>query len=192
MKRLFDLLFVLFTAPLWVPVLVVTALAVRLVLGAPVFFWQERSGWQGRVFTMFKFRTMGAGEGPDAERLSAFGRWLRATSLDELPQLGHVIRGTMSLVGPRPLPVRYLSRYTAEQARRHEVRPGITGWAQVHGRNTLSWEEKFRLDVWYVDHHSVWLDLRILLLTVRQVLGRRGVAAEGHATTPEFKGSVRQ
>ena len=189
MKRFLDLFLVLLTAPLWLPVLGVTALAVRLALGRPVCFRQDRAGWQGRPFLLIKFRTMRPGAGPDKERLTPFGRWLRAASLDELPELLHVLRGKMSLVGPRPLPVRYLPRYTAAQARRHEVRPGLTGWAQVNGRNALGWEEKFRLDVWYVEHRSLGLDLRILALTLWHVLRGRGVAATGHATMPEFKGS---
>ena len=190
MKRLFDLLLVVLTLPAWLLMLLVTAVAVRLAMGAPVFFWQERTGWQGRSFRMIKFRSMHAGEGADAERLPPFGRRLRATSLDELPELLHVIRGEMSLVGPRPLPVRYLPRYSPEQARRHAVRPGLTGWAQVNGRNALTWEERLRLDVWYADHRSLWLDLRILLMTVRQVWCGRGVSAAGHATMPEFEGSA--
>lgn len=188
MKRFLDLLFVLLIAPFWLPAMGLTALAVRVALGRPVFFRQERAGLRGRSFTMVKFRTMRGGEGSDAERLTPFGRWLRAASLDELPELLHVLRGEMSLVGPRPLPVRYLPRYSTEQARRHEVRPGITGWAQVHGRNALDWEERFRLDVWYVEHRSLGLDLRILVLTAWQVLRGRGIAAEGCATMPEFSG----
>jgi len=190
MKRALDTLLILLMAPIWLPVLAATALAVWLALGRPVFFRQARAGLQGRPFSMIKFRTMRAGEGADDERLCPLGRWLRATSLDELPELLHVIRGDMSLVGPRPLPVRYLPRYTAEQARRHEVRPGITGWAQMHGRNTLTWEEKFQLDVWYVDHRSLCLDLRVVLMTVWQVMRGHGVSAEGHATMTEFLGTV--
>ena len=188
MKRVFDLLLVLLTSPLWLPVLGVMALAVRLAMGRPVLFRQVRPGWHGRPFTLIKFRTMRAGEGTDAARLTPFGRALRRTSLDELPELWHVLRGEMSLVGPRPLLMKYLPRYTPGQARRHEVRPGITGWAQVHGRNVLTWAEKFRLDVWYVDHGSVWLDLRILAMTAWQVVHGRGVSTEGHATTGEFAG----
>ena len=188
MKRVTDLLIILLTAPLWLPVLAVTALAVRLALGRPVFFRQDRAGLHGRPFSLIKFRTMRGGEGTDSVRLTRFGCTLRASSLDELPELFHVVRGEMSLVGPRPLPVRYLPRYTPEQARRHEVRPGITGWAQVNGRNALTWEEKFRLDVWYVEHHNLWRDLRILGMTVWRVLCGRGVAAEGQATMPEFLG----
>ncbi len=189
MKRIVDFLLVLFTAPLWLPVLGITALAVWLAMGRPVFFRQARAGVGGRSFALLKFRTMCMGEGTDEERLTPFGRWLRATSLDEIPELFHVLRGEMSLVGPRPLPIRYLPRYTLEQSRRHEVRPGITGWAQVNGRNVLTWEEKFKLDVWYVDHRSFRLDLRILLMTLWQVVCRRGVSADGHATMPEFFGT---
>lgn len=192
MKRILDILLVLLTAPLWLLVVAVTALLVWRRLGRPVFFRQERLGLLGREFSLIKFRTMRVGVGTDDERMTSFGRWLRATSLDELPELLQVIRGEMSLVGPRPLPVRYRSRYTPEQMRRHEVRPGITGWAQVNGRNALTWEEKFRLDVWYVDHRTLWLDLRILLMTVWQVLHGRNVSAAGHVTMPEFLGKHRE
>ena len=191
MKRIVEILLVLLAAPVWMLLLVGSALAVRLALGSPVFFLQVRTGWKGRPFSMVKFRTMRTGEGSDESRLTPFGRFLRAASLDELPELFHVLRGEMSLVGPRPLPVRYLSRYTAEQMRRHDVRPGLTGWAQVNGRNALSWEERFRLDVWYVDHRSLWLDLRILLLTVWQVVFRRGVSSAAFAILPEFEGPGR-
>lgn len=191
-KRLFDLVLVLLSSPLWVPVLAVLALVVRWKLGAPVFFRQARPGLQGNIFEMVKFRTMtderdASGQLlPDAVRLTPFGRWLRATSLDELPELWNVVKGEMSLVGPRPLLVRYLDRYSPEQRRRHDVPPGITGWAQVNGRNALRWEEKFALDVWYVDHRSLALDVRILFLTFARVLRRDGVAAPGEATMPEF------
>jgi lipopolysaccharide/colanic/teichoic acid biosynthesis glycosyltransferase len=194
MKRLLDMLLTVPALLVLAPLLLLLAAAVRLGLGAPVVFRQPRPGRGGRVFTLCKFRTMSdarAADGrlrPDAERLTPLGRWLRATSLDELPTLWNVVCGDMSLVGPRPLLVEYLPRYTPEQARRHEVRPGITGWAQVNGRNALSWEEKFRLDVWYVDHRSLALDLRILWLTVAKVLRREGVAAPGAATMPEFTG----
>ncbi len=176
------------------PVLAVASLAIRATMGSPVLFSQERPGRQGRPFRVLKFRTMREAKGPgvtplpDAERLTSLGRFLRATSIDELPQLWNVLRGDLSLVGPRPLLMRYLPRYTEEQARRHEVLPGITGWAQVNGRNAISWEEKFTLDVWYVDHWSLSLDLRILAMTVVRVLWRDGVYQEGHATMPEFKG----
>jgi sugar transferase EpsL len=197
MKRLFDLLLVLLSAWLWLPVLLIVALAVRLKLGAPVFFYQKRPGKNGVAFELIKFRTMSDAPDdrgnllPDQERLTAFGRGLRSTSLDELPELLNVLKGDMSLVGPRPLLVQYLKRYSPEQARRHEVRPGLTGWAQVHGRNALSWEEKFKLDVWYVDHQSPWLDLRILGLTVWKILRQEGINAAGEATMPEFQGNQR-
>ena len=182
---------VLAAAPLWLPILALTAVAVRLAMGAPVLFRQERAGLRCRPFVMYKFRTMREGPGDDAERLTRFGRLLRKTSLDELPELWNVLRGEMSLVGPRPLPVRYLGRYTEEQNRRHEVLPGITGLAQVNGRNALAWEEKFRYDVAYVDSRSLALDLKILLATVWQVLVPRNVSHEGEATMSEFKGSER-
>ena len=190
MKRIFDIFVVLLTAVLWVPALVVTAFIVRLCLGCPVFFVQERPGLRGRPFRLMKFRTMREGEGCDAERLTRVGRWLRAWSLDELPELMNVLKGEMSLVGPRPLLMRYLTRYTPEQARRHEVRPGITGWAQVHGRNTVGWEQKFAYDVWYVEHQSLRLDVKILLLTIGKVFAREGISADGEATAGEFLGSV--
>lgn len=183
-----DILLVVLAAPVWLPVLGLTALAVRVTMGRPVFFRQLRPGWHGRLFALTKFRTMRSGAGTDAERLTACGRVLRRASLDELPELWHVLRGDMALVGPRPLLPEYLPRYTPEQARRHGVRPGLTGWAQVNGRNALTWEEKFRLDVWYVDHRSLWLDMRILAMTAWQVLRGSGVRAEGHATMPEFAG----
>ena len=178
------------------PLLLFIAIAVRVNLGSPVLFRQQRPGLRGRPFTMVKFRTMRDAIGrdgrplPDADRLTAFGRLLRSTSLDELPELWNVLRGDMSLVGPRPLLMEYLDRYTPEQARRHEVRPGVTGWAQVHGRNALSWEERFHLDVWYVDHRSFRLDLQILIRTFTIVLRRTGVSAKGEATMSAFKGNV--
>jgi lipopolysaccharide/colanic/teichoic acid biosynthesis glycosyltransferase len=195
LKRIFDLAITIPLAViLAVPALVVACL-VRMRLGSPVLFRQQRPGRDGRVFTMFKFRTMTDGRDaggkllPDADRLPPFGRWLRASSLDELPELINVIRGDMSLVGPRPLLPEYLPLYSPEQARRHEVRPGITGWAQVNGRNAISWEEKFDYDVWYVDNHSLLLDLKILFMTVGRVLGREGVAAEGSVTAERFVGA---
>lgn len=188
MKRLFDILLVLLALPLWLPLLGIVALVVQAVEGRPVFFRQERAGKGGRPFRMLKFRTMRDGEGTDEERLTRLGRFLRASSLDELPELLHVLAGTMSLVGPRPLPTRYLPRYSPEQARRHDVRPGITGWAQVHGRNLLSWEDKFSYDVWYVDHQTFLLDIKILFLTVATVLGARGIASGRSATMEEFTG----
>ena len=194
-KRALDLALVLLASPLWLPLLGLAALGVRLRLGRPVLFRQERAGLGGRPFTLIKLRTMtdardGAGHLlPDGERLVPFGRWLRHTSLDELPGLWNVLRGEMSLVGPRPFYTRYLARYTAGQARRHEVRPGITGWAQVNGRNLLTWEEKFALDVWYVDRVSLALDLKILLLTGWKILKREGISQPGQATAQEFMGS---
>ena len=189
MKRTLDILAVVLFSPLVMAVGLVTALSVLAVEGRPVFFRQERAGKGGRPFRMLKFRTMREGEGSDAERLTRFGRFLRASSLDELPELWNVLVGDMSLVGPRPLPVRYLPRYSPEQNRRHEVRPGITGWAQVNGRNALTWEEKFKLDVWYVDHRSLALDLKILFLTVFKTLARSGVNRSANETMPEFTGS---
>lgn len=187
--KILDIVLVVLTAPLWLPVMAVTALVVWLVLGKPVFFRQERAGRNGRPFRILKFRSMRDGGGTDAERLTRFGRFLRASSLDEIPELVNVLRGEMSLVGPRPLPVRYLPRYSPEQNRRHEVLPGITGWAQVHGRNALDWETKFRYDIEYVDSRSVLLDLKILFLTVFQVFAARGISATGEATMSEFTGS---
>ena len=189
-----DLMLILLSAPVWVPLLLILVVVVRFKMGTPVLFFQDRPGLRGRVFRMYKFRTMTDARDahgkllPDAERLTAFGKWLRRTSLDELPELLNVIRGEMSLIGPRPLLERYLSRYSPEQARRHEVLPGISGWAQVNGRNAISWEEKFRLDVWYVDHVSLALDMRILRLTAWKVIHREGISAVGEATMPEFTG----
>jgi lipopolysaccharide/colanic/teichoic acid biosynthesis glycosyltransferase len=196
-KRLLDLAVAVPGLLLLSPVLAVTALLVRLRLGTPVLFRQPRPGLHGRPFQLLKFRTMrdavdASGEPlPDDQRLTAFGRRLRATSLDELPTLWNVARGDMSLVGPRPLLMEYLPRYTPEQARRHAVRPGITGWAQVNGRNAISWDEKFRLDVWYVDHRSLALDLRILWMTLRKVFVREGISQPGHATMEKFRGPGR-
>ena len=194
-KRLIDVavsgLALLFLAP----VLVLLATMVHLRMGAPVLFRQRRPGLNGAPFTMFKFRTMldatddGGRLLDDAQRLTPLGRILRATSLDELPELWNVLKGDMSLVGPRPLLMEYVPLYSEEQARRHEVRPGITGWAQVNGRNALSWEDKFKLDVWYVDNQSLWLDIKILFLTVKKVFAREGIAADGEATMPRFTGS---
>jgi lipopolysaccharide/colanic/teichoic acid biosynthesis glycosyltransferase len=168
------------------PVMLAVALAVRLRLGSPVLFRQERTGRGARGFTILKFRTMLDGAGSDAERLTGFGRFLRSTSLDELPQLVNVLRGDMSLVGPRPLLPEYLARYSPRQARRHEVRPGITGWNAVNGRNSMSWDEQFELDVWYVENRSLWLDLRILGRTVVEVVRRTGIAQPGEATRERF------
>ena len=197
-KRAFDLALTLAGGVVLVPVCLVLALLVRRRLGTPVLFRQDRPGLHGEVFTLYKFRTMTDERGsdgellPDAERLTPFGRFLRSTSLDELPELWNVLWGDMSLVGPRPLLVEYLELYTPEQARRHEVRPGITGWAQVNGRNDMSWGDKLALDVWYVDHRSLWLDLRILARTLRVAVTRQGVSRSGHATAPRFTGSREQ
>lgn len=193
-KRLFDMIVASLVLLLLSPALALIAWQVHIKLGAPVLFRQSRPGRHGEPFEMVKFRTMRdtldtAGKPlPDSERLTDFGRWLRATSLDELPELWNVLKGDMSLVGPRPLLVEYLPLYTSEQARRHEVRPGITGWAQVNGRNAISWEEKFALDVWYVDNRSFWLDVKILCMTAKKVLVRDGISAEGEATMPKFSG----
>jgi lipopolysaccharide/colanic/teichoic acid biosynthesis glycosyltransferase len=196
-KRCLDLAGAGAAAALAAPALLALALLVRLRLGRPVLFRQQRPGRDGRPFTLLKLRTMrdlrdAAGEPlPDERRLGPLGRFLRRSSLDELPELWNVLRGDMSLVGPRPLLMEYLPRYTPEQARRHEVRPGITGWAQVNGRNALTWEEKFAHDVWYADHLSLGLDLRILGRTLLAVVRREGIHAEGHATMPKFQGSGR-
>ena len=190
MKRCFDLLVVIVFAPFWLPVAALVAFAVRAKLGRPVLFAQDRAGLGGRPFRLVKFRSMLQGDGPDEERLTQFGRFLRSTSLDELPELWNVLKGEMSLVGPRPLPIRYLPRYTPEQSRRHEVLPGITGWAQVNGRNTLDWETKFRYDVDYVDSRSFWLDLKILFMTFAQVVVRKDIVHEGEATMSEFRGGA--
>jgi lipopolysaccharide/colanic/teichoic acid biosynthesis glycosyltransferase len=196
-KRAFDLALVVVTAPCWLPLLAAVALIVRTRIGVPVLFRQARPGRDGRSFMLIKFRTMtdardARGELlPDALRLTSCGRMLRATSLDELPELWNVLRGEMSLVGPRPLLVSYLDRYTAEQSRRHQVRPGITGLAQINGRNALDWEDRFALDVRYVDTCSFRLDIGILLRTIGNVLTRRGISQPGHATAQEFMGSAR-
>jgi len=195
MKRLFDIVISALLLILLSPVFLVLSILVRLTLGPPVLFRQVRPGFRGRPFTMYKFRTMTNERDeqgrllPDEQRLTRLGRFLRSTSLDELPELFNVLKGDMSLVGPRPLLMEYLPLYTAEQARRHEVRPGITGWAQVNGRNAISWEEKFKLDDWYVDNWSFWLDIRILLMTLWKVIIREGISQDGHATTEYFKGS---
>jgi lipopolysaccharide/colanic/teichoic acid biosynthesis glycosyltransferase len=194
-KRLADFILALFCLFVFAVPLLIVALLVRCNLGSPVFFRQQRAGLHGRSFNLWKFRSMvpedklAPMEAADDKRLTAFGRFLRASSLDELPELWNVLRGEMSLVGPRPLLPEYLPLYTPTQARRHEVRPGITGWAQVNGRNAISWEEKFRLDVWYVDNRSFWLDLKILWLTVLRVFQRHGINAEGEATMQKFTGS---
>jgi len=194
-KKLFDCGAALCGLVVFSPVFIGASLLVCLSMGRPLVFRQQRPGRFGKPFILFKFRTMSERRDtsgkllPDADRLTRIGRLLRATSLDELPQLWNVIRGDISLVGPRPLLMEYLSRYSAEQARRHDVLPGITGWAQVNGRNALTWDQKFDLDVWYVDHQSLWLDIKILWLTLLKVLHREGISQRGHATMPEFMGS---
>ncbi|HUG13395.1 MAG TPA: sugar transferase [Thermomicrobiales bacterium] len=196
-KRVLDVAAATVALFLTLPILVVTTIAIWISMGPPPLFRQQRAGYHGRTFTLFKFRTM---QGPsiagresldDAVRLTPMGRFLRRTSVDELPQLLNVLRGEMSLVGPRPLLVDYLPHYSPTQARRHEVKPGITGWTQVCGRNSLNWNDKFELDVWYVDHWSIGLDIRILLLTVQQVLLGRGVSSTGHVTMARFDGNER-
>ena len=193
-KRLLDLAIAIPALILLSPVLAFLALLVRLRLGSPVLFRQQRPGLQGRPFTLIKFRTMTDARDtrgnllPDADRLTPFGQFLRSASLDELPELTNVLKGEMSLVGPRPLLMQYLDRYTPEQMRRHDVKPGITGWVQVNGRNALTWEQKFALDVWYVDHWSFWLDLKIIVLTVWKVLAREGISQPGCVTMKEFMG----
>lgn len=193
-KRLSDSILSVVALVLLSPVLLTLALVVRVKHGSPILFRQQRPGLHGKPFTLYKFRTMTDARDsdgnllPDADRLTGFGRFLRRTSLDELPELINVLKGDMSLVGPRPLLMHYLELYSPEQARRHEVRPGITGWAQINGRNAVSWEEKFRLDVWYVENGSLWLDLKILCLTAWKVLRREGISQAGYATMPEFTG----
>lgn len=194
-KRAMDIIGATCGLVLFAPVMLVVAVLIRVTMGSPVLFRQVRPGLHGRPFTLYKFRTMldlrdaQGGLLPDGLRLTGVGRFLRRTSLDELPELFNVLKGEMSLVGPRPLLLEYLDRYTPEQARRHEVKPGITGWAQVNGRNALTWEEKFRLDVWYVDNWSLWLDLKIVGITLAKVLRGEGISAAGHATMPEFRGA---
>lgn len=193
-KRAMDLVGAVIGLILTAPLLAAAAAAIKLTMGSPILFRQVRPGLGGRPFTMYKLRTMLPAPGdktaaaPDEARLTALGRFLRATSLDELPELFNVLKGDMSLVGPRPLLMAYLDRYTTEQARRHEIRPGITGWAQVSGRNALNWDDKFKFDIWYLDNRSLWLDFKILWLTAIYVLKRDGIHAHGHATMPEFTG----
>ncbi len=194
-KWLIDRLMAAIALFLFSPLMVIIAIAVYWKMGSPVIFAQDRPGKNNRIFKFFKFRTMTDARDqdgqllPDGDRLTPFGQWLRKTSLDELPQLWNVLKGDMSIVGPRPLLVSYLDLYTPEQARRHEVRPGITGWAQINGRNNITWQEKFDLDIWYVDNWSPWLDLKIILLTVWTVLQREGISQQGHATVEDFMGN---
>lgn len=195
MKRLFDFICSLLGIIVLSPVMVVVAILIKIKLGSPVIFKQQRPGLHGKPFYLYKFRTMTDERDengellPDHLRLTPFGQFLRKYSLDELPQLFNVLKGDISLVGPRPLLMEYLELYTPEQARRHEVKPGITGWAQVNGRNAISWEEKFKLDVWYVDNQSFWLDLKILFLTAIKVLKSEGISHEGHVTMEKFTGT---
>ncbi len=193
-KRVFDLLLSIPVLILVSPVIIVVTLLVRMRLGSPVFFSQLRPGLHARPFYMLKFRTMTNAKGSDGrlllddKRMTRLGNFMRKTSIDELPEFVNVFKGDMSLVGPRPLLMQYLDRYTPEQARRHEVKPGITGWAQIHGRNALTWEEKFKLDVWYVDNWSLWLDIKIIAMTIWKILQREGISQPGQATMEEFKG----
>ncbi|MFJ4397085.1 sugar transferase [Pseudomonas sp. NPDC089396] len=194
-KRVFDIVACAAALLLLSPVIALVAWKVRKNLGSPVLFRQQRPGRDGKPFEMVKFRTMRDAvdaQGnvlPDAERMTPFGSFLRASSLDELPELWNVLKGDMSLVGPRPLLMEYLPLYSAEQYRRHDVRPGVTGWAQINGRNALSWEDKFRLDVWYVDNRSLWLDVKILFLTVKKVVKKDGISADGEVTMSKFTGN---
>lgn len=194
-KRILDVLAVVVAGSLLLPVFALLYVVIAIKMGRPVFFRQTRPGLNGKPFEMIKFRTMTDARDsnglllPDADRLPPFGKFLRATSLDELPELWNVLKGEMSLVGPRPLLMEYLPLYSMRQAKRHNVRPGVTGWAQVNGRNAISWEQKFELDVWYVENASVWLDIKILWMTVRKVLGREDIAQEGHVTISKFTGS---
>lgn len=194
-KYVFDISFALIGLTFLSPIFLLVCILIKLGMGGPVLFCQLRPGLKGKSFRIYKFRTMSDERDdygnllPDEQRLSSVGKWLRRTSLDELPQLINVIRGELSLVGPRPLLMEYLPLYSSEQNRRHEVKPGITGWAQVNGRNAISWEEKFKLDVWYVDHQSFWLDMKILWMTALKVAKREGVNQQGHVTMEKFKGN---
>ena len=197
LKRAFDIVFSACWLIGFAPLLLVVAILVRLKLGSPVLFVQERPGYLGRPFRMVKFRTMTDERGPDGEllpdsvRLTSFGKLLRSTTLDEFPEMWNVLIGEMSVIGPRPLLMRYLSRYSPFQARRMEVKPGVTGWAQVNGRNALSWEEKFALDVWYVDHRTIWLDMKIVVMTFFKVFARTGINAGEGKTMEEFRGEMK-
>ena len=197
-KRLFDLFFAGFISLVLVPFAIILVCSIRCSMGGSILFKQQRPGKNAKPFYIYKFRTMNdakdtqGGHLPDSERITNFGRWLRSTSLDELPSFWNVLKGDMSLVGPRPLLMEYVPLYNAEQSRRHEVKPGVTGWAQVNGRNAISWEEKFKLDLWYVDNQSFCLDIKIILLTIKKVFLRDGINAEGEATMPKFTGSSKQ
>ena len=198
MKRLIDLFIILFLLPIIFPIIITIILILVNQTGFPIFFKQSRPGLNGKVFTILKFRTMANWNSKkgkfklDEDRLTNFGKFLRSTSLDELPGLWNVLKGDMSLVGPRPLLIEYLSLYSKNQARRHEVKPGITGWAQVNGRNTISWNKKFKLDVWYVDNHTIWLDIKIICITIKKVIFREGINKPGYVTTGIFKGNGRK
>lgn len=195
LKRLFDLCAVLVLLVLVFPLMVIVGLSVRVYLGKPILFSQVRPGYKGKPFKVYKFRSMTDAKDasgnllPDDIRLTSFGQFLRRSSLDELPQLINVLRGDISLVGPRPLLMEYLPLYSSEQMRRHDVKPGITGWAQINGRNAITWDEKFKLDIWYVDHFSFWLDLKILFLTFKKVVKKEGISAQGVVTMPRFMGN---
>jgi len=195
MKRIFDLTLTIPAYLLLSPLIILIAVIIRLTMGKPIFFRQIRPGFHGKPFTIYKFRTMLNAYGkngnllPDKERLTRFGKFLRSTSLDELPELFNILKGEMSIVGPRPLLMQYLERYSPEQARRNEVRPGLTGWAQINGRNAITWEEKFRLDVWYVDNQSFRIDIKIIFMTILKVLKREGISQPGQATMEEFMGN---
>lgn len=195
MKRFFDLIFSLILFIILAPLLLLVVSLVRITLGTPIFFKQLRPGLNNEPFYIYKFRTLSDAKDannnllPDDQRLTKFGKFLRSTSLDEFPELFNILRGDMSFVGPRPLLMEYIPLYNKEQSRRHEVKPGITGWAQVNGRNAISWEEKFRYDVWYVDNQSFWLDLKILFMTIIKVITREGISHEGHVTMEKFKGA---
>ena len=195
MKRIFDLTLTIPAYLLLSPLIILIAVIIRLTMGKPIFLKQIRPGFQGKAFTIYKFRTMlnaydkNGNLLPDKERLTRFGKFLRSTSLDELPELFNILKGEMSIVGPRPLLMQYLERYSPEQARRNEVRPGLTGWAQINGRNAITWEEKFRLDVWYVDNQSFRIDIKIIFMTILKVLKREGISQRGQATMEEFMGN---
>ena len=189
MKRFIDIFLSIFLLCLLSPLILGLCALQLIILGKPIFFTQERGGYLGRPFEIFKFRTMHLGQGTDAERITKWGHFLRNSSLDEVPELWNVLKGDMSLVGPRPLPIEYLERYSPEQKRRHDVVPGLTGWAQVNGRNYLTWEKQFELDCWYLDHHSCLLDLKIMAITILKVIGRKNISAPGSTTRKEFFGN---
>ena len=195
-KRLFDLVLTLLVGLVFLPVIIVLAIVISSVIGNPIVFKQLRSGLHSKPFSIYKFRTMNNHKNnkgellPDVERLTPLGQWLRSTSLDELPSLWNVLKGEMSLVGPRPLLMEYLPLYNAEQTRRHQLKPGVTGWAQVNGRNAISWEDKFKMDIWYVDNQSLYLDIKIILMTIKKVLCRADINANGEATMPKFTGNT--